>query len=308
MHVLITGGAGFIGSHLAFFYLNKKISVTVVDNLSTGFEENIPSGAHFIRQDITEAGWTSLLSKDIDYVIHLAAQSSGEISFEDPLYDVRTNTVGTLELLKWSHENRIKKFIFASSMNVYGNVQDELIVEESLTNPTSFYAVGKVASENYIKIFSELGLDSVGLRLFNVYGVGQNMENMKQGMVSIYCAYVKKNEPVIVKGSEERFRDFVYIDDVVDAFNLALESHLNFDIFNVCTGVRTTVKEVLDKIFKSFSYSEYPYELQSGTPRDQFGIYGSYKKINKALGWSPKHDLKVGLDKMVTWLRDKNKK
>ena len=192
MHVLITGGAGFIGSHLAFFYLNKKISVTVVDNLSTGFEENIPSGAHFIRQDITEAGWTSLLSKDIDYVIHLAAQSSGEISFEDPLYDVRTNTVGTLELLKWSHENRIKKFIFASSMNVYGNVQDELIVEESLTNPTSFYAVGKVASENYIKIFSELGLDSVVLRLFNVYGVGQNMENMKQGMVSIYCAYVKK--------------------------------------------------------------------------------------------------------------------
>ena len=101
---------------------------------------------------------------------------------------------------------------------------------------------------------------------------------------------------------------FKFLDTFTIIISLYLAFSLRFDIFNVCTGVRTTVKEVLDKIFKSFSYSEYPYELQSGTPRDQFGIYGSYKKINKALGWSPKHDLKVGLDKMVTWLRDKNKK
>ena len=307
MHVLITGGAGFIGSHLASSYIKKNYKVTIVDNLSTGLGKNIPSGADLIKKDITEAGWTRLLPNDVDFVVHLAAQSSGEISFENPVYDARVNTVATLELLKWSHDNNIKKFIFASSMNVYGNVKDELITEENAINPVSFYGVGKVASENYIKIFSELGLDSVILRLFNVYGGGQNMENMKQGMVSIYCAYVHRGEPVVVKGSGERFRDFVFIEDVVNAFSIALESSIKFDVFNVCTGVRTTVKGVLANIFKSYGYDHYPYEIKSGTPRDQFGIYGSYEKINKVLGWSPVFDLEDGLNRMVSWLNVHNK-
>jgi UDP-glucose 4-epimerase len=305
MHILITGGAGFIGSYIARYYLSVDCKVTVIDNLSTGTSENIPLEANFINKDITEHGWTQCLPDDITHVIHLAAQSSGEISFENPLYDVRTNTVATLELLNWSLKNQIKKFIFSSSMNVYGNVKDEPISEDYENNPASFYAVGKVASENYIKIFSELGLDSVILRLFNVYGPGQNMNNMKQGMVSIYSAYIINNETIIVKGSTDRFRDFVYIDDVVKAVDLALKSKTEFDIFNVCTGVRTTVKEVIYKISKSFNYDNYPFELQNGTPRDQFGIYGSYGKINKLLGWSPNYDLKNGLSKMVDFLLKK---
>jgi len=275
MHILITGGAGFIGSHLAKYYIsiNSKNKVTIVDNLSTGIRENVPLKANFINIDVTEEGWTRILPDTITHVLHLAAQSSGEVSFEDPLYDVNTNTVATLELLDWSLKNQVKKFIFASSMNVYGSVKDEAIDEEYPNNPYSFYAVGKVASENYIKIFSELGLESIVLRLFNVYGPGQNMKNMKQGMLSIYSAYVANNDTVIVKGSEDRFRDFVYIDDVVEAFDLALNSSIKYDTFNVCTGIRTTVKEVLHKIFNTFGYDNYPYKLYKGTPRDQFGIY-----------------------------------
>jgi len=304
MHILVTGGAGFIGSHIVNYYLSVSCRVTIIDNLSTGTKDNISPKAFFINKDITEDSWTDLLPKDITHVIHLAAQSSGEISFEDPLYDIRTNAVATLELLNWSLNNKVQKFIFASSMNIYGDVNDELINEDYSINPTSFYGVGKAASERYIKIFSELGLDSVILRLFNIYGPGQNMQNMKQGMLSIYCSYVANNDVVIVKGSEERFRDFVYIDDVVNAVNLALRSQIKFDTFNISTGIRTTVREALNKIFESFDCKDYPYELHGGTPRDQFGIYGSFEKINKSLGWSPDHNLTIGLKKMIAWLRN----
>lgn len=303
MHILITGGAGFIGSHLVSRCLKKNYQVTIVDNLSNSFKKNVPSEANFILQDITENGWTKQIPSDVTHIAHLAAQSSGEVSFEDPLYDVKTNTVATLELLKWSLDHKIKKFVFTSSMNVYGNVQDEPITEKVAPDPRSFYAVGKIASENYLKIFSDLGLDSVIVRFFNVYGPGQNMENLKQGMVSIYCAYVAKMESVIVKGDEERFRDFLYIDDAVDAIECSLHSDIKFDKFNVCTGIRTTVKELLQEIFTAFGRQDRSYEIKEGTPRDQFGIYGSYEKINKQLGWSPKYELKEGLNKMVSWIK-----
>ncbi len=305
MHVLITGGAGFIGSHLARSYISKNCKVTVVDNLCKGFESNIPPEADFIRTDITADGWTDLLPSGVTHVVHLAAQSSGEISFEDPSYDVRTNTVATLELLNWALSQKIKKFVFSSSMNVYGNTPDQLIDENQPSDPTSFYGVGKVASENYIKIFSELGLDSVILRLFNVYGPGQNMDNMKQGMISIYAAFVANDEPIVVKGDVNRFRDFVYIDDVVDAISSAVQSDITFDTFNVCTGVRTTIGSVLDKIIKAFGKDDVQVNVVGGTPRDQFGVYGSHHKISDKLSWQPKHDLDTGLKHMVSWIKNR---
>jgi UDP-glucose 4-epimerase len=306
MHVLITGGAGFIGSHVAQKYVHEKHKVTIVDSLDMGFEENIPSRAHFIREDITNEGWTRHLPDDITHVIHLAAQSSGEISFEDPMYDVKTNTVATLELLRWSLEQGVEKFVFASSMSVYGNVEDEPIGENHKINPYSFYGVGKVAGENYIRIFSELGLNSVVLRLFNVYGPGQNMNNMRQGMLSIYLAYIAKGLPITVKGSTERYRDFVYIEDVVNAICLSVQSSLSFDVFNVCTGVKTTVAEALDIIVRKSGFNDYPISIADGTPRDQFGIFGSYKKIQNLLGWVPKYNLESGLNETISWIRDKN--
>ena len=132
MHILVTGGAGFIGSHIVNYYLSVSCRVTIIDNLCTGRKDNISPKAFFINKDITEDGWTDLLPKDITHVIHLAAQSSGEISFEDPLYDIRTNAVATLELLNWSLKNKVQKFIFASSMNIYGDVNDDIFCESNI--------------------------------------------------------------------------------------------------------------------------------------------------------------------------------
>ena len=305
-HVLITGGAGFIGSKLTEHYVNKGNKVTIIDNLSTGLEQNIVNKVNFINKDITTSNWTKYLPNDITHVFHLAAQSSGEISFDDPVYDIMTNAVATLQLLKWSLENNIKKLIFASSMNVYGDVPDKPITEDYPIAPESFYGVGKVTSENYVRIFSELGLSSTILRLFNVYGPGQNMANLRQGMVSIYCSYVASGKPVIVKGSEERFRDLVYINDVISAFVNASKLDSDFDIFNICSGDKMKVNMLLKKIFNAFGHSDYPYEVIAGTPRDQFGIYGSYNKAKKDLNWKPSFSIEAGLNEMVAWIKEEN--
>ncbi len=306
-HALITGGAGFIGSYLARFLLDDGYKVTVVDNLSNGSEENIPKGCNFINIDIATEHWVDLLDPSIDYVFHLAAQSSGEISFEDPENDLKINTLGTLTLLNWSLNNGIKKFIFTSSMNVYGQVEDRMISEKDYINPDSFYAVGKVASENYMRIYSDLGLNITVLRLFNVYGPGQNLHNLKQGMISIYCAYMHNNDPILVKGSLNRFRDFVYITDVIDAISQSMHHDLNFLILNVCTGVKTTVGDVISMMRNSSSKSDYPITVLDGTPRDQFGIYGNPSLAKTLIGWESKINIRDGMENMIKWIGNLDK-
>jgi len=303
MRALVTGGAGFIGSHLANKLLSLGADVIIIDNLSTGRESNIPQKCEFINFDLTKEDFVDKLPNPITHIFHLAAQSSGEISFEDPRYDIDVNAISTLELLKWSLNNNVKKFIYTSSMNVYGYVNDEPIKESQVVCPESFYAVGKVASENYIKIFSDLGLNATILRLFNVYGPGQNMENLKQGMLSIFLAYIMKNEPVLVKGSLKRFRDFIYIDDVISAIIKSIDYKQQYDVLNICTGIRTTVHEAIDMIFKTFHLSDYEIIESDGTPRDQFGIYGSTNKTEQLLDWKYKYSLEEGLFEIKKSLR-----
>ena len=306
MHALVTGGAGFIGSHLAKKLIDEGAVVTVIDNLSTGYEYNIPSNCDFINLDLTGRDFLKKMPESISHVFHLAAQSSGEISYENPSYDLKINAMSTLELLKWSLEQKVEKFLYTSSMNVYGNVEDKPITEEQIVAPESFYAVGKVASENYLKIFFDIGLNTTVLRLFNVYGPGQNLENLKQGMLSIYIAYIIKNEPIIVKGSLNRFRDFIYIDDVISSILSAINYNSQFDIFNICTGIRTTVNEAIDSILKVFEKKDYRIYEHDGTPRDQFGIYGDNQKAKSLLNWQNKTSLEKGLTQIFEGLKEKS--
>jgi len=305
--VLVTGGAGFIGSCLSSRLIDEGCNVVVIDNLSTGFESNIPQAAEFLKLDISKEDFINKLTKiRFDYVFHLAAQTSGEISFEDPAYDVKTNVMGTLLLLNWSMEKRVKGFIYASSMSIYGDDQDLPVKETSPSRPLSFYGVGKLASEKYIDIFVKKGLPVTSLRLFNVYGPGQNMENLKQGMVSIYMAYIAKDEPILVKGSRDRFRDFIYIDDVVDAFiRAAFSEKAASKTFNVGTGKQAFVWQLLDEITKAFGYKvgDYPIQIEGSTPGDQIGIYADISKIKQYLSWEPKVELSDGIVRMVEWLK-----
>ena len=304
---LVTGAAGFIGSALAGKLVDAGHSVVTIDNLSTGFPELIPEGVIFIEGDCQDESIIDQLnSNQFDAIFHIAGQSSGEISFEDPLYDLQTNAQSTLLLLKYALKTKCKKFIYASTMSVYGDQPDIPIAEEASTLPKSFYAVGKLASEHYLDIYSKYNIDIVALRLFNVYGPGQNMKNLKQGMVSIFLAQASSNKKIIVKGNPERFRDLVYIDDIVNSFMIFLEVNKpGYRCYNVSTGVRTTICNLVDKIIAYLPY-EVSVEYSDSTPGDQFGIYGDATKIEKELGWKYQIDLDEGLRKMIDWNLKKN--
>jgi UDP-glucose 4-epimerase len=302
---LVTGAAGFIGAAVAKRLIKENNSVITIDNLSTGKEENIPNGVTFLNGSAAEKTVIDQLAdKKIDAIIHIAGQSSGEISFEDPVYDLQTNYQSTVLLLELARKIGCKKFIYASTMSVYGDHNPPMCTEETSTMPKSFYAVGKLASEHYMRIFSgQYGITCTALRLFNIYGIGQNMDNLKQGMASIYLAMALNDQMVTVKGSKDRFRDFVYIDDTVDAFIKALDRTAGFDVFNVCTGKKTTVESILNIIKESLPF-DIKVEFVDGTPGDQFGIYGDYSKIKKELDWEPKTDFATGMSKMIDWARN----
>lgn len=309
---LVTGGAGFIGSHLADRLLKEGWQVHVIDNLSTGFRNNIPEKAEFTLLDISKDDFISKLPNDsFDAIFHLAAQSSGEISFDDPAYDLKTNCLSTLLLLDWCLKNRIKRFIYTSSMSIYGDQDRQPVKEDYVPSPKSFYGVGKLASEKYLEIYLKLGIQGTSLRLFNVYGPGQNMENLRQGMVSIYMAYILKKEEILVKGALNRFRDLTYIDDVVDAYLRCLDNQNTFGkVYNVASGVKTTVKELITKELSAFGYdpADYPVKVVDNTPGDTFGIYADITSIRKDVKWMPKVDLVSGLEKMAQWAGTLNMK
>ena len=301
MNYLVTGAAGFIGAAIVEKLLSQGHICTTIDNLSTGSREHVPSGCRFIEGDVANVALIEGLKEEcFDAIIHIAGQSSGEISFDNPVYDLQTNTQSTLLLLKLAKEIGCKKFVYASSMSTYGDHIPPVCSEDTALIPKSFYAVGKIASENYMRIFSEFGIACTALRFFNVYGPGQNLKNLRQGMASIFLAMAINDHHVHVKGSKDRFRDFVFIDDVVDAVLKVLDRESGYDVFNVCTGVPTTVETVVETIRSALPH-EVSVKYADNTPGDQFGIYGDYSKINSALGWKPNYDFQTGMKMMIDW-------
>lgn len=302
---LVTGAAGFIGAAIAEKLLSQGHKVWTIDNLSTGYNENIPDGVIFIQgacQDKTSI--SKLNGLRFDAILHFAGQSSGEVSFDDPIYDLRTNTESTLRLIKYGLETGCRRFIYASSMSIYGTVADEPIGENHETLPLSFYGVGKLASENYLRIYKSKGLQFTALRFFNVYGPGQNMQNLRQGMVSIFLKQLLEHDIIIVKGPLDRFRDFVYIDDCVDFTTGIIRNENTFGCFyNVGTGVRTTVKELLEQIIK-ISRENRQIVIEKGTPGDQKGIYADTSAALSDIGFKAEFSLEEGLDKMIQWAKN----
>lgn len=303
MNYLVTGAAGFIGAAVVRRLLEEGHTCTTIDNLSTGRREHVPAGCRFIYGDVSNPILINRLrGEKYDAIIHIAGQSSGEVSFDDPVYDLHTNTQSTLLLLQLAHESGCKKFIYASSMSVYGDHEPPKCEEQTLQIPKSFYAVGKLASENYLRIYADLGITCTALRFFNVYGIGQNLDNLRQGMASIFLAMAIKDHYVHVKGSKDRFRDFVYIDDAVNAVMAAMNRSGGYDVFNVCSGVPTTVEEIITRIAAELPYAV-KVEYAGGTPGDQFGIYGDNTKISQVLGWKAATDFATGMQKMIAWAR-----
>ncbi len=301
---LVTGAAGFVGGALSKKLLAQGNKVVTIDNLSTGFENSIPEGVVFYKGNVQDALLIEKLEiYNFDCIFHIAGQSSGEISYDDPVYDLQTNTQSTLLLLNLAKRIKCSKFIYASTMSVYGDSK-EYVSEKDITNPKSFYGVGKLASEKYLEIFSK-NIITTSLRLFNIYGPGQNMQNMRQGMVSIFLQQALNSNEIIVKGSIKRFRDFIYIDDVVTALiNSEKRDSTDSKIYNIGTGVKHTIEELIEIISSNFKENKKIVQ-KSNTPGDQFGLFANNNLAIEELNWEPKYSLKEGLKCMIEYYNKK---
>ena len=295
--ILITGVAGFIGSHIARRFLESDYRVIGVDDLSGGQIENVPKEIEFIQGDLSDISLVQRLPKNCEKILHLAGQSSGEISFDDPVADLQKNTISTLNLIRYGLENSSERIVYASSMSVYGDVPAIPIEENHPLAPLSCYGVGKLAAENYLRVY-QAKLPYVSLRMFNVYGPGQNLRNLRQGMVSIYLAQALKGGNIEVKGSLERYRDFIYIDDVVETWFRATfnKSVLNKEL-NVGTGIKTTVDSLLSLIETKIPGSSH--FVSNPTPGDQSGIFAEIAQLRELLGREKFISLDEGLDRFI---------
>lgn len=301
--ILITGVAGFIGSHVARRFHSNGYQVVGIDDLSGGKMDNVPDGITFLKGDLALDETIERVPPGCRKILHLAGQSSGEISFNDPVADLQKNTISTLNLIRYGIQNRCDRIVYASSMSVYGTVPDAPINERTDPRPLSCYGVGKLAAEGYLRVYQN-SLPFVALRMFNVYGPGQDMSNLRQGMVSIYLAQALANSRIEVKGSTNRFRDFIYIDDVVEAWWRATtySAALN-QTLNVGTGKRTTVEGLLEKICAQVTGSSF--FTQGTTPGDQHGIYADVTNLKQVLGFTEFTPLDDGLGVFLPWARKK---
>lgn len=305
---LVTGGAGFVGSVLSRRLLRDGNRITIVDNMSNGKRGNVPPDTRFVHADLADAGtYASLAKERFDAVIHCAAQSSNAISFKDPAADLAANQTATLNLLEFCRRENIKRFLFTSSMSAYGQPKTFPTPETEPCYPDSFYAVHKVAAEHYVRIYAqEYGLEPTVFRLYTTYGYGQNLANMQQGLLSIYLGYMLKNETLVVKGSGERLRDIVHVDDVVEAMVLSLHNPNTVGkTYNLGTGACLSIRDIIADLLRGLGKDPemYPIRWEPPTQGDPPTTHASIAAITGDIGWRPKVDAKTGIRRTVEGYR-----
>jgi nucleoside-diphosphate-sugar epimerase len=303
--ILVTGGAGFIGSHIVDRLLEEGFKVRVLDNLSTGEKENLAQhqnkkGFQFTKGDIRNFELAKKAVRGVDAVIHEAALVSVTRSVEDPLLSNEINITGTLNLLKASADAHIKRFVLASSCAVYGDTETLPNHEKLAPKPLSPYAVGKLAAENYAKVFYNVyGLETVSLRYFNVYGPRQKY-GPYSGVISTFINGLLENKPPTICGDGEQTRDFVNVKDVVQANMLALtKREAAGEVFNISTGEPITINKLTEALQKSMGKTALkPFH---GEPRagDIRHSYGDITNARRNLGYEPKVQLEKGLSELV---------
>ena len=305
MNILITGGAGFIGSNVADGLLEKKHKVVIVDDLSNGKKENIPGGARFYRCDIRSKKLSSIFKAEKpEVVIHNAAQLSVRVSVENPLMDADINVIGGLNVIQACHTHNVNKIIFASSGGtVYGEQKYFPADEEHPTRPISPYGVAKLATENYLYYFYKTyGLKYMSLRYGNIYGPRQDPYG-EAGVVAIFSSKIIKGSSPIIYGDGFQTRDYVYVGDVVDVNIRAMESDFTGSL-NVGTGKETTVVElfkILREVSGKSGVEEVHGPAREGEQRRSQLSYGLAKKI---LGWQPGMSLEEGLKLTYHWFKN----
>ncbi len=304
--IVVTGGAGFIGSVLVPELLKKGYQVTVLDNLSVGKKLNLRNiqehpRFQFLKGDITSSKSIRVALQKADAVVHLAAQIEVAASVKDPLFTHKTNVTGTLNLLHEASNRNIEKFVLASSAAVYGDTSCLPIKEETLPKPISPYAASKAAAEAYLSTYAYCyGLHTVALRFFNVYGQ-KNNNSPYSGVITKFLQIAERNQSLLIDGDGVQSRDFIHVDDVVRGIILVLETEQNpGEVFNLCTGKPTSINELAAIINKITGKS---LTINHGPPRigDIKQNYGDPTKASEKLGFKAQFDLAAGLKKMLSF-------
>jgi len=305
--VLVTGGAGFIGSHLVDRLLNDGFEVRVLDDVSTGRMENLVHHENrkdfdFVKGDVRNPELVKKAVTGVDVVFHEAALISVTRSVENPALTNEINVAGTLNMLKASSDAGVKRFIHASSSSVYGEIETLPKREDLTTQPISPYAVSKLAAENYVKVFSEVyGLETVSLRYFNVYGPRQTI-GPYSGVITIFINRLMNNQPPIIFGDGEQTRDFTNVQDVVEANMLAMKNKsATGEVFNVATGEPTTINHLAKLLLQIMDRTSLKPVYEKPRPGDIRQSYADVSKARKMLGYEPKTVLREGLEKLVEW-------
>ena len=307
MKILVTGGAGFIASHVVDGFLDQGHSVVIVDNLCMGRMENVNPKAKFFLMDIRANELRKIFQQErFDVVCHHAAQMDVRLSVEDPMYDANVNVLGTLNILQNCVRFVVPTFIFASTGGaVYGNQQIFPCAENHPTNPLSPYGITKLTTEKYLFYYEHVfGLKYVILRYSNVYGPRQNPKG-EAGVVAIFTEKILSDDQPIINGDGKQTRDYVSVIDVVRA-NLKAIVFEESDIFNIGTGIETDVNKIF-KIINEKTGNKAKEKHGPAQKGEQRRSVISYKKAEEVLGWKPVVNLEEGLEKTLDSFREKNK-
>ncbi|MHC1779109.1 MAG: SDR family oxidoreductase [Bacteroidales bacterium] len=313
--ILITGGAGFIGSNLCEFFLNSGYRVTCLDNLSTGFRTNMEGFINhteftFIEGDIRDFETCIKAVKGMDYVLHQAALGSVPRSIIDPITTNEVNIGGFLNMLIASRDSGVKRFIYAASSSTYGDSKELPKVEEKIGRPLSPYAITKYVDELYADVFAKTyGMECIGLRYFNVFGRRQSPNGAYSAVIPLFVKNLINHTKPVINGDGEYSRDFTYVENVVQANSLAIltsNPEAVNQVYNVAIGERTTLNQLFG--YLKDGLSEFDPTIKEITPKygpirdgDIPHSLASIEKAKKLLGYDPKYPVKKGLKEAVSW-------
>jgi UDP-glucose 4-epimerase len=308
--VIVTGGAGFIGTHLCRRLLTDGHEVTVIDNELNGSRANVPPGAEFHFADVTRAEeLESVFEAGCDAVCHLAGQVSIIRAYDNPVADLRTNVEGTLQVVQMCLRHRVPRLIYASSMTAYGDASLVPTPESEPCRPDSYYGITKYAAERYVHATAErpdldFPFSATSLRMFSVFGPGQAWDNPYQGVLGIFLGKLQRGEPITIFGDGEQTRDFVYVGDIIEGWIRALEiPEAAGRVFNLGSGNPLSINQLARRAIAAYGLppSGHGVIYAQTRPGEQRRVQADISCAREVLGWEPKMSFEDGLLATMRW-------
>lgn len=295
MKVLVTGGAGFIGSHIVDLLLKEGAEVRVFDSLVSGKREQVPEEVEFVQGDIRDQDALAAAMKDMTHVVHLAAQVSVPASIEDPLYTHEVNVIGTKNVLEAARHIGVKRLVYASSAAVYGDHPELPKTEESPLQPKSPYATSKITNE--VDALAS-GLSTIGLRFFNVYGPGQDANHPYASVIPRWVAAAREGRQIELHGDGTQTRDFIHVHDIAHALLLALKSAY-VGVYNIASGEETTLNDLLH-VISGVCHDSFDIKNEPARKGDILRSVADTSVARRVLNFTPSVQLADGISKLLT--------